>query len=215
MSEIIGVPTCIKSEITRIGKSTDSEELLRELKESLQITVNHVIKLAAIVRRLEDLGVSVSFDFSWLPFIRRIAYGQLHPKLFVSLQGDHTFLNQVASLPIPDQVKVAENEPFRVMQIGGDHRLVSPLSMTRIERKQVFAQGRIRSDGEQIGWLLERDSQPKHVQDSTASEAIVVDRKRSGIVVSGKFISATDLAHYLTELTVRNGQRKSREAVGA
>lgn len=188
-------------ELTLIRQSSDTQWLMSELKECLKITVYHVIKLAAIVRRLEECGCEIEVDFSLLPYIRKVAYEQVVPELIVSLQGDQQLLSKAASLPIPEQRMIAENKPLKVMEIGGDHRKVPPLSMTRREIRQVFGRDKIRSDAEQIGWL--RDEQTKAAVHQKVQSEVLVDQKKKGIVVNGTFVSAADLAHYLAELTPR------------
>lgn len=200
-SESSKMELAFKKELDEIRESNDTEWLLKKLKDCLRITVDHVVRLAVIVRRLEECGVEISVDFSLLPYIRRVAYEQVVPELIVTLQGDQQLLEKASSLPIPDQRAIASNKPIKVMEIGGDHRTVPPLSMTRREIRQVFGRGKIRSDAEQIGWL--RDEQNKVLIHQQPQPDITIDKKKHGIVVNGIFLSATDLAHYLSELTTR------------
>ncbi len=199
---MIELPAKLKSEVDFILASSDRSELLKQLKTSLEISVEHVVRLAALIRRLEELGVQIEIEIPALPFIRKIAYGQMVPQLFVSLQGAQRLLEKTASLPMPDQKNVAENKPFRVMELGGDYRLVPPLSMTSREIQQVFYRGQIRDDASQVGWLREHSRKAVKCREEPAE--IKLDRKRGGIVIDGRFLSASELAHYLAEL----GQRK-------
>lgn len=197
MYEILNVPNELKSELKKISTSDDAEWLLAQLSEALAITTHHVIKVAALVRRLDECGVEINIDFTLIPLLRKVAYGQVLPELVVTLQGAESLLKKAATLPISDQAKIASNAPLTVMQTGGGHRKVPPLSMTSREIRQVFANGELRSDAEQIGWLCdEREKQ----QAAKGTAEIVLDRKRGGIVVNGILVTSSDMARYLGEL---------------
>jgi hypothetical protein len=158
--------------------------------------------MAALVRQLEELGHEVQIELGPLPFLRKIAYGNMIPELYVALECDPQLLSRAGSLPTPDQERIARNEPLKVMELNGDHRLVPPLSMTRREIAQVFAKGRVRSESEQVGWLKDRARREQQKSFPLGDEAIVkIDRKRRGIVANGLFVPAADLAHYLGELS--------------
>ena len=207
MNDILNVPADMKRELSAIAAETDPNALMAELTQCFEITVNHVIKLAALVRRLECLGVEIELQVAILPYIRRIAYGQIIPELFVAMQGDASLLARTSSLPIPDQKKIASGEPLKVMEHGGDHRMVVPLQLTNREIKQVFGKGRLRSDAEQIGWLRDQEESRRLKSVSVDVQDIILDKKRLGINVRGRFVSATDMAHYLAELTPRSKRR--------
>lgn len=192
--------TIVSCELVEISRCVDVQKLTEMLHETLSITINSVVRLAAIVKRLEELGAEVSLASPILPYIRRIAHGQILPELFVSLQGDQALLDKAATLAIPDQRRFAENKPLKVMALGGNHRMVPAQLLTRREIRQVFGRGKLRTDTEQIGWL--NDDAIKKLPSAHASE-VVLDKRRGGILVNGTFVSATDLAHYLSELTTR------------
>tara|TARA_R110000824_G_scaffold526_3_gene3325 strand:+ start:373 stop:999 length:627 start_codon:yes stop_codon:yes gene_type:complete len=198
MYEILNVPNELKGELKTIATSDDAEWLLAQLSDALAITTHHVIKVAALVRRLDECGVEIEIDFTLIPLLRKVAYGQVLPELIVTLQGAESLLRKAAALSISDQTKIAHNVPLTVMQTGGEHRNVPPLSMTSREIRQVFANGKLRSDAEQIGWLS--DEREKH-QAAKGTSDVVLDRKRGGITVNGTFIAASDMARYLGELT--------------
>lgn len=188
-------------DIDYIRTCTDPAWLVDELRKATQTSVKHVARMAAIIRQLEELGHEVQVDLGPLPFLRKIAYGNMIPELYVALECDPALLSRAGSLPTPDQDRIARNEPMKVMELDGDHRMVAPLSMTRQEIAQVFAKGRLRDEAQQIGWLKDRArrEQSKLLIDHQTSVAI--DRKRRGIVANGVFIPAADLAHYLGELS--------------
>jgi hypothetical protein len=191
--------TELAKEIEEIGQITSLEVLKARLINCLGVTLENVLRLAAIVKRIDELGFEVSISSAVLPYIRKIAHGQLMPELFVTLQGDQVLLDKAMCLSIPEQKLIAENKPIRVMEIGGDHRKVPPMSMTRREIKQVFGRGAIRNDSEQIGWL--RDQQATRTIDHEHQDSVFIDRKRKGIIINGKFLSVVELESYVRELS--------------
>lgn len=197
----IAAPKECQKDIDRIMVSSDKKQLLRELEESFRLTVHHVCKTAALVRRLEELGCEITIQAGILPFMRRIAYGQLLPALFVTLQGDQSLLEKSAVLPLPEQQRIADNSPLKVMTLKGDHRMVPPLAMTRREISQVFARGKLRNDSEQIGFLRDQIEGESIKAASAEQQQIKVDKKNNCIVVRGVQLTAPDLARYLGELS--------------
>jgi hypothetical protein len=181
---------------------TDVERLIAEVRDCFRYTVESIIRLAVRVRRLEELGVEVQarIESAAVPLLRRVAYGQLAPELLVSCQSNVGLLNKAGMLPLPDQRKIAANEPMKVMEIDGDHRMVPPFSMTWREVRQVFGKGAVRSDGEQIGLLREQASRRKRAPEKAP---VMLDRKRGGIIVGDCFISASAMANYLADLSSR------------
>ncbi len=213
MYEIANVPKDLQKELKVIRESSDPKWLIEQLQECLSITIHHIITLATIVRRLDECDVELKVEFAMLPYIRRVAYGQMVPELLVTLQGEQALLDKVATLPIPDQESIAKNKSLKVMELGGDHRKVPPLCLTKREMSQVFGRGKIRTEAEQIGFLKDEIAK-KQLATRPTENAVLVDRKRVGIVVSGTFVSATDMAHYLGELTPRKTTRR-KETVTA
>lgn len=162
---------------------------------------NNIIRMAALVRRLDELGVEVAIENSMLPFVRLIAHGQLSPSLFMALLGDIPLLEKAMRLPIPMQEQIAENEPMKVLELDGDHRMVRPLDMTMRERRQVFNGKRLRTDAEQIGWLREQRDKEANKSQTVHAPDVTVDRKRKGIVAGGVFIALPELAGYVASLS--------------
>lgn len=210
MSEIESItklPKALSQDLKRIAASEDVSELRKDFVRSLSVTVEQIIRMAALVRRLDELGDDLSdLEISLLPKIRKVAYGQVIPELLVRLQGRPSLLNRAAGLPLPDQRRIAEGEPLRVMEMGGDHRMIPPLKLTATEISQLFRADSIRDDAEQMSWLRER----RATQQSRGDPApeIYVDKKRGGLVVGERFIAASDLAHYLSQLTASTKRRR-------
>lgn len=193
----------LKGQLSQIQQSTDVNWLMEQLRGSIESSVRHVIIMAAIVRQLEELGHPVEIQIAALPYLRKIAYGNMSAELYVALEGDNLLLSKASALPSPDQEAIARNAPIKVMDAGGDHRMVPPLDLTRDEIFQVFDNGKIRSDAEQIGWLKSRKEKEARKSIGEGEITVTLDKRRGGIVVAGKFLSATELAHYLGELSKR------------
>jgi len=195
------IPKQFRQDVQQILKSTDIEELKQVLQNHAQLALGNILMMAAAVRRLEELEMKVTLNLGILPYLRRIAYGQLSAELFITLQGDVGFLEKAASLPLPDQSQIADNKPLKVMELGGDHRMVPPLSMNGREIKQVIGRGKIRNEAEQIGWLREKAQSLRQPGPPPEKNSVVINRKKKGITVNGYFLSVSDLARYLSQLT--------------
>lgn len=169
-----------------------TEALRAELAQQMQATAQHLLRLAWIVRILEDRGEDLSgLMVPLLDYLRRIAYGQVLPEVVVRFADQPLLLAAVASLPIPDQRPFAEGQPLRLVvpvpeaQGGGwTHRLVPPARLGKAGVSQAFDRGRLRSEGEQKEWLLAQASRSatrgqRHVQRGKAR----ADRSTGEIVV--------------------------------
>ncbi len=191
--------TELTTELARIGSLDSVQELRGLLVEAMSVTVEKVVQVAVIVRRLEELGDDLSdIEISILPNIRKVAYGQVAPELIVGLQGRPALLSRAVALPLPDQQSIATGKPLKVYEAGGDHRMVPPLKLTNTEVQQVFAKDHLRDAAEQASWLRERTQQrtPKRVDD----DEVYLDHKRQGIWIGKRFIPMDDMAHYLSQL---------------
>jgi hypothetical protein len=193
-----------------VMQSSDGSWLLAELQKSFDTSVKHIVRMAAIVRRLDELGVAIEMESSVLPYLRKIAHGNLSPDLFVTMQGHKSMLNIASTLPAPVQQQIAKNEPIKVMSTNGDFRMVPPLSMTTKEVSQVFAFGRIRDEAEQVGYLRGKMQEKATTDQACEEDAVKIDRKRRGIVVGKTFISFIELEHFYKALAPK---KKSRQAV--
>lgn len=184
-----------------------SENLRAELAKSMRITAEHLVRMAAIVRVLEERGEDMSdLSFGMLRHLRRIAYGQMMPEVVVRFQDQPLLMDRVSLLPLPDQTRLLAGENVRLVTVQDgkmDHRLVPLEAMTRDDIWQAFGKSGLRSDSEQIAVLRSRaERAPKR----SKSQAVIVDMKRGGIMVDGLFISKADLIMYVQRL------RKNKKA---
>jgi len=188
--------------IRRIESNEDSTALVAELHECLALSTNSLIRLAVIINRLEDLGVDIiSLQIPNMNYFRKIASGQFMPELFIECSGSPGLLRKLSSLPISDQKRIADGSALKVILQGGDHLMVAPKDMTPSQIRQVFGTEGIRSDSQQAAWIV--DSQQAKAFKRIPRPAIQIDRRKNGIVVGETFLSASDLAGYLSQLTAK------------
>ena len=167
----------LQRNIERIEGENSVEQLTKEMLECVSLTVRTLIRLGVLIRRLETLGVDVlELHVPSMGYFRRIAHGQLLPKVFIELVGAPYLLRKVALLSIPDQEKVSAETPLKVLLPGGDHLLVTPKDMTIAQVRQVFASGSIRTKPQQAAWLA--DQQQQAVLKKQTPPEVSVDRKR-------------------------------------
>ncbi len=206
------LPQKLQKEVARILAVTDPDVLFREMREWVVLNVFQVVRLAAMLRLAEDKGWEIPEDIAHVPVasLRLIAYGQLDPSLFLALLGRPAFFRKAKALPLPDQAKIAQNEPLRVMQNKGDYRMVPALSMTDAEIKQVFDGDRIRNDTEQVGYLLEKEAKPSRSGIPEEGALIRTDLKRRGMMVGDCFVPLQMLID-CAETLIKKGYRKASQ----
>ena len=183
-------------------ESMRTEDLIRELKNCIEISVAQIVRMAQIVRILEDRGHDLAdIRLGMLSHLRLVAYGQLLPEALAKLQGSPFLLKRVASLPIPDQRKIIEADAVEVVtpENPSDYRTVPLLALGRSEIFQVFADGALRDAGAQRSYL--RDHHPiERKPTATDGERVVFDRKRGGFLIKGEFFSRKELTQLLARL---------------
>ena len=129
----------------------------------------------------------------------RIGRGLLLPALAMDTSAGAAKLRE---LPLSAQ-KRYENEPVPLIvntEQGTDVLLVDVRNMTRDQAKQVFAKGRIRSEGEQKAWLIEQNS--RNVAPSI-SQSVPAWTVKNGRVIfqKGATLTAGELATIITQIT--------------
>lgn len=192
-------------------RSVDTAKLKKELESAVRATAAIILRMAAIVRLLEERGEDIStFRFGIIPHLRRIAYGQVLPEVIVHFQGQPMLMDRVAGLPLADQNRILSGEPIRIVQVDGgnmEHRTVPAENLTRDEILQVFGKSGIRNDAEQLAVVRARKERaPKRTQSN-----IIVDFKRGGILVNGLWISKADLIMYVQRL--RKNKKPLQDAI--
>lgn len=181
--------------LVRQYENEKTASLVHSLKKELAITVERVIRIAAIVRVLESRG----FDFddlklSMVSYLRRVASGHTLPEVVVNYQDRPLLLAKVALLAIEDQTRLLSDAKIDVLRKDGTVVKKGAVALNGAEQHQVFNRGRIRSVIEQREWLgqsLKPESRPKEIR---------VDKRKRGLYVSGQFISSAQLRKYLSEI---------------
>jgi hypothetical protein len=182
---------------TELAKLSSSD-LRAELVRSLSLSVEHLTRAASIVRLLEERGEAVEDEAnkSLVSWLRRIAYGQLAPEAVIRFSGKPSLINQISSLPLPDQRRVASGQPVSLVVRRGsggfDSRLIDPLYMSPSQFTQVFARGRIRDEAEQIAFL---EAGPVESDTKKPSKVgrLRPDTKRAGLVIGRTFAPVADI----------------------
>lgn len=183
-----------------------TERLRQELTRGLQITAHNLLRLAMIVKALEDRGEDLSdLRVGMLAHLRRIAYGQTTAEVVVRFSGFPSLIGIIANLPMPDQQRLGAGEPVKLLVRGSngpEHRLVDPLALSREQARQVFARDHIRDESEQIVWLESPRNQPTKESRPRYRELgrHRVDIERQGLVVNRTFVPLEVLVQALAEL---------------
>lgn len=185
-------------------RSCSTEELHQQLAQALSSTAQNLIRMAAIVRELEDRGEDLSqLRLGMTRYLRKIAYGQVSPQVVVRFGEYPLLVDRVAALPTPDQERLCSGEPVRLMLLtehGTDHRMLDPLALNRHQIAQIFDRDRLRTDAEQIAWLEGRQPRLQQDRKRPKKQRVRADPERGGIVVGRAFASLDEVLHALAEL---------------
>ena len=181
----------------------DTEQLRAELAQSLRLTAAALVRLAWILRTLEERGEDLGELHAGLPwYLRLIAYGQLLPEAVVRFAGNPSLLRRIAGLPLPDQRRLADGEPVKLLvraEAGTDYRPADPLKMTAAQLGQVFARDHLRGRDEQILLLEDRRTRPAKVQGPKVGH-LRIAREAGGVIVGRVFVPVADLVEALAAL---------------
>lgn len=202
----------IESEIRSLT-SLSSEDLRRELQSAALGVAQQLLRLAAIIRVLEERGEDLSdVKVGMVRYLRRIAYGQVLPEIVTTYADYPLLLNRLTTLPLPDQERIAKGESLAVMiqtASGPDTRLVAPMNMTAEQVYQVFGDGRVRSDAEQASYLDSRSSRPTKI--AIKRKSARADHNRGGLVIGRSFVSLPDVLDAIAELRAVPGELDSED----
>lgn len=202
---------CILSEMT-------TDQLRKELSRALDLTARNLMRLALIVRALEERGEDLSdLRLGLLTYLRQIAYGAVLPEVVVRFAESPTLIKAIAALPMPDQTRLAAGDPVDLVVPRGEHghdiRRADPLRMTVEQIRQVFAKGRIRDEAEQI-LVLEGVPANRSARNRYKAKvgSITVDRRNGGLVIGREFVAAAQVVEALAILAEGSDDDDSEEA---
>lgn len=203
------------ADLTSLGTA----DLLRELAVQLRHTAESMMRLAWIVRILEERGEDLSgLRLPLINHLRRIAHGQVLPELVVRFAAQPGLLNRVALLPMPDQQRLAAGDSVKLVVLREtadgrretDHRLVDPSKLTQDQIWQVFGQDRIRSEAEQVLYLEDKTMRP--TTSPQPRGRVRPDVSRGGLIVNRSFVSRGEIIHALAGLRGESADAGELEA---
>jgi hypothetical protein len=177
------------------------DELFKRLKRLLQVTRESIAEMAALIYEYEKAGKDMELVKEIVPpgllrTLRRIGGGQMLAEVYMNFEG--CVQGKIAAIPLVDQKHLINGGTVKLMLAGGDHLLVSPAKMEPEQVRQVFANGHIRDDSEQINWLL---SHAKPAEPVEIHEVAMVNRKKGTLVVTEPVeLTRKQLLRFLDEM---------------
>lgn len=157
------------------------------------------------MKELEERGEDLSaLHTGMIGYLRRIAAGQLLPEVVVRFAEAPLVLQKIATLPLPDQQKLVNGEPVKVMIFADegrpDFRMLDPLKMTASQVHQAFASGKLRDDAEQIYYLESRRQFRPVVAVESRFGMVRADRDRRAIIVKRTAVPVADVVSALADM---------------
>lgn len=183
-----------------------TEKLRSLFRELARATVNEVIQMATIVRIFDERGEPEPIPGRLSDWLRRIAYGQFLPELFVRFLGRNATLKQLQLLPASEQERFIREEPFAVVELGEQgptHRLIHPQDLDDEQIRQLVAfDGHLRTEAEQVTYLKKRRDQGVG-KPVPVSRDIEIDREHRCVYITARTrlkLSAKQLMDLLDRL---------------
>jgi hypothetical protein len=211
-----GIPSA--DDELRILAAMSTERLRAELSKVLELTARNLMRLALIVRALEERGEDLSdLRLGLLTYLRQIAYGQVLPEVVVRFAESPMLVRAIAALPQPDQRRLASGEPVPLVVARGEHghdiRMADPLKMTGEQVRQVFGKGRLRDEAEQV-LLMEGNTGKKSTRSRPRNKVggIVVDRRNRGLVIGKEFVPVAQVVEALALLGEQGDEPEDDDA---
>lgn len=185
-----------------IANCEDQTWITNQLATAVDLTIKHVARIAALLRRAEELGIEVDISVGPVNFLRRIAYDQMLPELYIAFEDEPQLLNRLGQLPLPDQKKIASGKPLKVCLLDADDKITNVMlpvrEMTQAQVRQVISKGRIHSESEQLNRLRDR------IQISSSAKKqspYTVDSKRGTVTFQANAsLTSDDLLRIMAEL---------------
>lgn len=176
-----------------IALCDDTDLLLSALKQCAVDILGNLERMAAILRRLDELGVEVTLDHALIPYIRMIANGQLSASCLVACAADPQLLEKAVRLPIAAQEKIAKDEPLVVLRDDGTKKDIKPSRMNRRELNQAYGDGFVRSEEGQRKWLntsaiKSKNCRPRKPDEDQEAEEEVPGTKLNGHTLPVRYI---------------------------
>lgn len=157
MSDAIIVP----NDDFNLLNAMSAEELYAEFRRRFEATVESLTAAARVIRVAEDRGIDVEPMRNGLfDTLRKLAHNQILPGLLPLMHRPLLF-RLATSLPIPEQRKITDDQPFRVitgLKPDGEFDFAEIMfcDMNDDQRKQVFTRDGLRTDNQQWQELKRR-----------------------------------------------------------
>ncbi len=179
-----------------------TEQLRAELARGLQVTAECLLRLALVVKLLEERGEDLSgLRLPLLHHLRRIACGQVLPEVVVRFAAAPGLIAKIGSLPLPEQKRLAEGGKVTVVvrTAAGEttHKQVDPLHLAPGQVSLVFARDHLRGIAEQ-GVLL--DQRPERGEKQPPRGRVRSDSARGGLRVGRVFVPQSEVIEALGHL---------------
>jgi hypothetical protein len=201
----------------RILSAMGTDQLRKELSRAIELTARNLMRLALIVRALEERGEDLSdLKLGLLSYLRQIAYGSVLPEVVVRFAESPSLVKAIAALPAPDQARLAAGESVPLVVARGEHghdvRRADPLRMTAAQVRQVFGQGRLRDEAEQILVLEGEPARVARGRTKAKIGSITVDRRNGGLVIGREFVAAAQVVEALAILAEGSDEDEDNES---
>jgi hypothetical protein len=185
-------------------KKASTAQLQQWLIDSLRVTAERLLYLAAIVQELEIRGENLSgMRIGMMRWLRLIASGQLLPEVVVRYSGKQKLLERIATLPAAEQRRLID-DPTIVILAAGQPRSIDPLAIPYKAIDQVFADDHIRDEEEQEIWLGSRDvnvgTRKRRNKEYLRQREPHADHEHGGIRVGRSFVPKARIVMCLAEL---------------
>jgi hypothetical protein len=181
-------------------ESRPTDDLLKELREIIELTQKNLIRMAALVVELESRGEDLShLRMTIIPHLRRIAANTLLPDAAMRFIGRPLLLTQIAQLPLTEQKRLLDKPEVDVWL--PESKTTKKIDLDNLHAHQsyvVFGPAGIRTPAEQRDYL--RGAKRPH-QMSKRTYRVRPDRERGGVLIGQGFGSAAEVVTALAELT--------------
>ena len=182
----------------------DTPALRAELAEALGLTARHLLYLAAVWVELERRGEDLSDLRRGIAiYLPAIAIGAVLPETIMAFAGQPRLLSTVSRLSVDQQRHLTAGGTVLVVERRGDeytHRQVPIQSLPGKLTAQVFGDRTIRSEAEQIAYLLPPPPPPPTTNREPKRGKFRADRSKGVILLGRRQLAVADLLQALGDL---------------
>jgi len=171
----------------------DDNQLLKEFKNSLSLTVFHLQKMAVIWDILTNRGIDLSeYKKGLIEFVPLIAQNKLIPEFVTDFAGQRNLINHVSRIPVEEQrrlLKVGKVEKLTILEDGAE--VVQNLDLNEIksgELYQIFGSDKLRTIEDQRLLLIKQmpKSKPKKQPKLKTYRKVSIDNNQEYLVLGSE-----------------------------